>query len=286
MFLLIIVPFQSLYAGNNKQLDDQTILYYYSLGWATPEQIRDDEEIIDQVMEIGPPFELHYQKINLILEGIEKKLNLNSDGASLWYDKALAYIALLNISESEKSLGGLVSSNIYANNYLKQAHDAMVKMIRFDSNETPNITAQSYRLLVPYLSDKLKTIVYQRMLKTPFYGETDDIRTGDYFQYSNAYFRMGEYDKAIEVLNQMMAEKKAGNSDISVTSEYIQTRIQEVENKKLEMAQANQHDQYSQVSEPITEPYATATGKTTQTEPEVVADAATAEEPKPAPENQ
>jgi len=191
-----------------------------------------------------------------------KKCTDSSITATDLYYLAEAYAALGALRQLELVQAKVSWKDIYIDeNFLKvhkKQEEYYKQVILTDNREPFELSLDQYRDMVGGLPDELKVIAYSRMLKTPFYGETDDIRTGDYFQYSNAYFRMGEYDKAIEVLNQMMAEKKAGNSDISVPSEYIQSRIQEVENKKLEMAQASQHDQYSQVSEPIAEPYATA----------------------------
>jgi len=197
----------------------------------------------------SPPFGDHYDYLFKVEEEDRAKLKESPNSSSAWGSLYLVYMGLMYTRAIE--VGS--DSDALVVEYEKKMVDAESHLFG-NNNSNELIDPEYYHFIVGGLSDKQKIIAYNRMLKTPYYGETDDIRTGDYFQYSNAYFRLGEYDKAIEVLNQMLAEKEAGNSRLNVTREYIQSRIQEAENKKLEVAQANLQDQYTQV-EAIAEPY-------------------------------
>lgn len=206
----------------------------------------------------SPPFEVHYDYLFKVEERDRAILKESPNSSLAWGSIYLVYMGLMYTRAIE--VGS--DSDALVVEYEKKMDDAESHLFG-NNNSDELMDVEFYHFITGGLSDAQKVIAYKRMLKTPHYGETDDIRTNDYFQYSNAYFRMGEYDKAIDVLNHMMAEKEAGNSSLNVTNDYIQSRIQDIENKKLEVAQVNQQDLYAQV--------------------EVVAESVSKEKPTPTP---
>jgi len=199
------------------------LLEIYSSGWAV--RLPLNEEVAYERVEISPPYEPHFALLNSILEKLEKKAA--PENPKFWYYKYQAYLALGYIRTYQ--LGG---SRFYRKDKtLSQYHEKMtetvVKTIELDDERNPQISADDYALMLPRLPDDLKLIVIPRMLKSPVIGEGEDIRWQVYGEYVGTLKRLGRYDDAVKVLEQMKKDPYVtGFSQAEIQDQINQTLIE------------------------------------------------------------